>query len=419
MKRKEKKTYWRGIHSPFFFDLARHLEGGGRYVDVVYDKGLVKALEQIEGLRQNLRRSSDCIEVHDCGAGSRVFKSKSREVRKITRYVIQSKRVAFSLLRVLLFWRAQRRSVKILEMGTSLGLTTAYLAASGWEVETWEGCQQTANYARKNWKGLGCEGQINSKVGTFKRLMEESQGGWDVVFLDGHHDRDATLAYVECLKTKLNPGGAILVDDIVWSKGMKEAWSKLLEDSHWNATMTWRGKGWLFNRDGEIEQHLKLRKSYISLSKFNNMKLFTIVFAAITLLMSTQVQAQGTKEQMKTKSNAESSTSASGASKIFGEMLVFEINGKTVVKVSFDPILGRMGADKDALMASQQIGDFKFTSMGQALNVLSSHGWMVEHVWTTLERSGAVQHFILSHEVAKLTPVSPWLSKNTKKGTKG
>jgi len=149
------------------------------------------------------------------------------------------------------------------------------------------------------------------------------------------------------------------------------------------------------------------------------MKLFTIVFAAITLLMSTQVQAQGTKEQMKTKSNAESSTSASGASKIFGEMLVFEINGKTVVKVSFDPILGRMGADKDALMASQQIGDFKFTSMGQALNVLSSHGWMVEHVWTTLERSGAVQHFILSHDVAKLTPVSPWLSKNTKKGTKG
>ena len=418
MKRKEKKTYWRGIHSPFFFDLARHLEGGGRYVDVAYDQGLVKAINQIEGLRQDLRRSSDSIEVNDFGAGSRVFKSKSREVKKITRHVLQSKRVAFSLLRVLIFWRTQGRSKKILEMGTSLGLTTAYLAASGWDVETWEGCQQTANYARKNWKALGCEDQIKSKVGTFKSLMEESQGGWDVVFLDGHHDRDATLAYVECLKTKLNPGGAILVDDIVWSKGMKEAWGKLLDDPHWNVTMKWRGKGWLFNRDGEIEQHLKLRKSYISLSKFNKMKLFTIVFAAITLLMSTQVQAQGTKDQMKTK-KAENSTSTSGASKIFGEMLVFDLNGKTVVKVSFDPIMDRMGSDKEALASSQQIGSFKFTSMGQALNVLSSHGWMVEHVWTTLERSGAVQHFILSHEVAKLTPVSPWLSKNTNKGTKG
>ena len=388
-------------------------------MDIAFDKTLVKAIDQIEALRQNLLRSSDYIEVHDCGAGSRVFKGKSRKVKKIARHVLQSKRVAFALLRVLIFWRSQGRRMKILEMGTSLGLTTAYLAASGWDVETWEGCQQTSNYARNNWKALGCDGQIKSKVGTFKSLMEESQGGWDVVFLDGHHDRDATLAYVECLKTQLNPGGAILIDDIGWSKGMKEAWAQLLKDPHWNATMTWRGKGWLFNRDGEIEQHLKLRKSYISLSKFNNMKLFTIVFAAITLLMSTQVQAQATKEQMKTKSKAESSTATSGASKIFGEMLVFEINGKTVVKVSFDPIMGRMGSDKDALVASQQIANFKFTSMGQALNVLSSHGWMVEHVWTTLERSGAVQHFILSHEVAKLTPVSPWLSKSTTKGTKG
>ena len=419
MKRKEKKTYWRGIHSPFFFDLARHLEGGGRYVDVAYDQGLVKAIDQIESLRHRLRRSSDFIEVNDCGAGSRVFKGRFREVKKITRHVLQGKKVAFALLRVLIFWRTQGRSKKILEMGTSLGLTTAYLAASGWDVETWEGCQQTANYARKNWKALGCEDQIKSQVGTFKSLMDDSQGGWDVVFLDGHHDRDATLAYVECLKTKLNPGGAILVDDIDWSKGMKGAWDKLLDDPHWNATMTWRGKGWLFNRVGEIEQHLKLRKSYISLSKFNKMKLFTIVFAAITLLMSTQVQAQGTKNQINTKSNAESSTSTAGASKIFGEMLVFELNGKTVVKVSFDPIMDRMGSDKVALASSQQIAKFNFQSIGQALNVLSSHGWMVEHVWTTMERSGAEQHFIISHEVSKLSPASPWLNKNKNKGTKG
>jgi predicted O-methyltransferase YrrM len=418
VKRKEKKTYWRRIHSPFFFDLARHLEGGGRYVDVEYDSDLVEVLDRIEGLRLQLLKSRDNIEVNDYGAGSRIFKYKSRSIKTITRYVLQSEGVAFSLLRVLLFWRKQGGAKKILEMGTSLGLTTAYLAASGWEVETWEGCQQTANYAKKNWKYLGCENQIKCEVGTFKSLMDNSHGGWDVVFLDGHHDKDATLDYVECLKTKLRPGGAILVDDIIWSKGMKEAWSELLEDPHWNATLNWRGKGWLFNRDGEKEQHLKLRKSYISLSKFNKMKLFTIALAAITLLMSTQVQAQATKDQMKTK-KAENSTSTEGTSKIFGEMLVFELNGKIVVKVSFDPVMDRMGSDKEALASSQQIGNFKFTSMGQALNVLSSHGWMVEHVWTTLERSGAVQHFILSHEVAKLTPVSPWLSKNTNKGTKG
>ena len=32
---------------------------------------------------------------------------------------------------------------------------------------------------------------------------------------------------------------------------------------------------------------------------------------------------------------------------------------------------------------------------------------------------GTVQHFLVSHEVAKLTPVSPWLDKRTKRGDLG
>ena len=410
---------WRGIHSPFFFDLARHLEGGGKYVDIEYNKELVDKLIRIEGLRRQLLRSNDEINVDDYGAGSRVFKSKSRKVKKIARHVLQSEKVALALLRVLIFWRNKGSGVKILEMGTSLGVTTAYLASAGWEVETWEGCQETANYARKNWKDLGCEAQIESKVGTFEKLMAETQGGWDVVFLDGHHDGDATLEYVECLKTKLLPGGAILIDDIDWSRGMKGAWCELLDDPYWNLTLKWRGKGWLFNRDGEIEQHLKLRKSYISLSKFNIMKRFTIVLAAITFMMSIQVQAQATKEEMNTKSKTESSMSSSNSSKLYGEMQVFEVNGKAIVKVYFDAIMGRMGSDKEALTSYQKIADYNYSSLGQALNVLSSHGWMVENVWTTLERSGTVQHFLVSHEVGKLTPVYPWLDKTSKRGALG
>ena len=415
VKRKEKKTYWRRIHSPFFFDLARHLEGGGRYVDVDYDSDLVEVLDRIEGLRLQLLKSRDNIEVNDYGAGSRIFKYKSRSIKTITRYVLQSEGVAFSLLRVLLFWRKQGGAKKILEMGTSLGLTTAYLAASGWEVETWEGCQQTANYAKKNWKYLGCENQIKCEVGTFKSLMDNSHGGWDVVFLDGHHDKDATLDYVECLKTKLRPGGAILVDDIIWSKGMKEAWSELLEDPHWNATLNWRGKGWLFNRDGEIEQHLKLRKSYISLSKFNKMKLFTIALAAITLLMSTQVQAQATKDERNVKSKSESSMSSTKVSKIYGELLVSELQGATIVKVVFDNYLGKIEKLDPSLSSASKISEFKFSSIGQALNILSSHGWNVDHVWTTMERTGTVQHLLVSHEVYGLSPLEPWLDKSTKR----
>ncbi|PCJ80656.1 MAG: hypothetical protein COA49_07425 [Bacteroidetes bacterium] len=413
MKQKEINKSWRQIHSPFLFDIARHLEGGGKYVEVGVNSEIIEQVAKIEHLRQTLSRSSDYIEVEDFGAGSKVFKNNLRPIKKIVSIVLQQKNVAFSLMRLLLFWKSKRSSCRILEMGTSLGLTTAYLAASGWEVETWEGCRNTSSYARRNWKILGCEESIKCKTGKFETLLNQDKGGWDVVFLDGHHDGLATLEYIEILKTMLNKGGAILIDDIDWSEGMKAAWIELLEDAHWNVTMKWRGKGWLFNRVEDFEQHLKLRKSYIPLSKFNKMKRFTIVFAAVTMLMSSQVQAQISKSENNTKGKAESSVITSEDFKIYGEMTAFELNGKSVVKISFDPILNRIGADKKAISTAYEISNVAYASLGQALNVLSSNGWYVDAVWTTLERSGTVQHFLISKKVSKLSPASPWLDKNT------
>lgn len=239
-----------------------------KYKDICLSELLIAELSKIEQLRTSLLKSSDMIVVDDFGAGSRVFSNDIRPVNKIARVVLQSEKVALSIMSILIFWRSKGQGGRILEMGTSLGVTTAYLAASGWDVETWEGCKNTAEYARCNWQGLGYDGKIKSKIGTFNALLNEDKGGWDVVFLDGHHDGPSTIKYVEILKTKLNPGGAILIDDIDWSESMKIAWERLLEDPHWNITMKWRGKGWLFNRVGDVEQHLKLRKSYIPLSKF-------------------------------------------------------------------------------------------------------------------------------------------------------
>lgn len=266
MFKKEKRKSWRSVQSPFIFNLARHLEAGSRYVDerVVEDEvESVKIFKDIENLRADLKKSSDTIAVEDHGAGSRVFKGSSRKVSKIAKHVLQGERVAKSLWKVLRFWGMNleekgNRKLSVLEMGTSLGVTTAYLSAAGCDVETWEGCQNTADVARKNWIKLGLEKQIDSKVGKFDELLKSTKGGWDMVFLDGHHDGEATLKYVKELKSKLGKGGCVLVDDVVWSKGMKTAWRELLDDSYWNVTVRWRGKGWLFHIDGAVEQHIAL-----------------------------------------------------------------------------------------------------------------------------------------------------------------
>jgi len=145
------------------------------------------------------------------------------------------------------------------------------------------------------------------------------------------------------------------------------------------------------------------------------MKLFNIVLVGAAFLFAIQANAQmTTKSKSNIKENPKNIELDSRASKIYGEVTLSEINGRTSVKVSFDPIMDRMGSDKDALAIVHHLKDYRFPSLGQALNVLSSHGWYVEMVWTALGRAGEVQHFLISHDVKNLSPVSPWLDKGSR-----
>ena len=145
------------------------------------------------------------------------------------------------------------------------------------------------------------------------------------------------------------------------------------------------------------------------------MKLFNIVLAGAAFLFAIQANAQmTTKSKSNTKENPKNISSDAGASKLYGEVTLSEVNGRTSVKVSFDPIMDRMGSEKDAIALVHYLKEFRFSSLGQALNVLSSHGWNVEMVWTALGRTGEVQHFLISRDVKKLFPVSPWLDKGSR-----
>tara|TARA_B110000196_G_scaffold282641_1_gene264032 strand:- start:367 stop:840 length:474 start_codon:yes stop_codon:yes gene_type:complete len=144
------------------------------------------------------------------------------------------------------------------------------------------------------------------------------------------------------------------------------------------------------------------------------MKLFNIVLAGAAFLFAIQANAQmSTKSN--TKENPKNIASDAVMSKIYGEITLSEINSRTSVKVSFDPIMERMvGSEKGAIAVVHHLKEYRFSSLGQALNILSSHGWNVEMVWTSLGRTGEVQRFLISHNVNKLSPVSPWLDKGSR-----
>jgi len=152
------------------------------------------------------------------------------------------------------------------------------------------------------------------------------------------------------------------------------------------------------------------------------MKLFNIVLAGAAFLFAIQANAQMTKNaNSNTKENAKNiqldarAANSYKSSKIYGEVTLSEVSGSPSVKVYFDPIMERMMSDHDAFALVTHIKKYRFSSLGEALNVLSSHGWRVEMVWTGLGRTGEVQHFLISNSIGTITPISPWLEKKSSK----
>ncbi len=125
----------------------------------------------------------------------------------------------------------------VLEMGTAVGISAAYQAAAlrlngRGRLVTLDGAPSLAAIARENWRELGLE-EIEVVVGRFADTLPgvlPKRRPLDYVFVDGHHDGEATLAYFEMLLPHLAPRAWVVFDDVAWSEGMKRAWDRIASD---------------------------------------------------------------------------------------------------------------------------------------------------------------------------------------------
>ena len=100
----------------------------------------------------------------------------NRAVSHLARHVLTQESDAEAMARWL---RSLDKHGKVLELGTSLGLTAMHFVRSGWDVETWEGCPNTIAWARSGWQSLGVEGCVRSRVGTFQSMLEDlEENAW-------------------------------------------------------------------------------------------------------------------------------------------------------------------------------------------------------------------------------------------------
>src|ERR1700752_3955155 len=103
------------IHSPFVFDL---------YNQVFKNKENFYAYEGVEELRKSLLADQRQIEVLDLGAGSVAGNKKTRAVKDISEKAVKSKKYGQLLFRLVNYFQPET----IIELGTSVGISTIYLA---------------------------------------------------------------------------------------------------------------------------------------------------------------------------------------------------------------------------------------------------------------------------------------------------
>lgn len=203
------------MHSPFVYQFIN---------EVLNDKSDYPAYHQWAQWRKELLSDHETVELHEMGAGSRGGEKKYRSVASLVRLASKPPRIAKLLYRIAKYYQPN----SILELGTSLGLSTAFfsLARPQATIHTIEGMPSLVS------RGV-------AQFSTWKlNNIEVHQGAFDdllcpllekipmpgLVYVDGNHRKEPTLHYLNLLLEKVPVNCVLIFDDIHWSEEMEEAW---------------------------------------------------------------------------------------------------------------------------------------------------------------------------------------------------
>jgi predicted O-methyltransferase YrrM len=240
-----------GVHSPFVFEFI---------TKVLNNKKQPAVFKQIEQQRELLKKDSTRLHIEDFGAGSVVSASKTRRVNSIARTALKPKKYGQLMHRMINHYMATR----VVELGTSLGITSSYLASANplTKVYTFEGSKEIAAVARKTFDDLALfnikliEGNFDDTLPAFL----EKHNRVDFAFIDGNHRKEPTLRYFHQLLKASNEHSIFVFDDIHWSEEMEAAWEEIKQHEAVTLTIDLFYIGVVFFRkEQKVPQHFTIR----------------------------------------------------------------------------------------------------------------------------------------------------------------
>ncbi len=241
------------LHSPFVFEFASK---------VLADTTDYPEYKQLLKIRKRTFSNRNVIETVDFGSnsGNKDFSTYRIRVKTLTKRRSHSFKLQKLLFRISRYVQPDI----LLEMGTSTGLSTASLALGSPEARflTMEGCASVAQIAQSNMDAIGQQ-NVELVIGNFNQTLMgalEQLAQLDLVFFDGNHRKKPTLDYFDQCVLKATENSVFIIDDIYWSKEMKEAWNEIKTHSKVGLTIDIFQFGIVFFKTDIEKQHFVLRK---------------------------------------------------------------------------------------------------------------------------------------------------------------
>ncbi|MGE0078867.1 MAG: O-methyltransferase [Bacteroidales bacterium] len=246
-----KPTGGHGIHSPYVYKL---------YTEVIEPDKKEKVFDKIEEYRRELKgcglsviRKSIAENVNSGYRGEEI------SLKKIAKTVSIPSHLGRLLYRLVNHYKPEN----IIELGTSVGISTMYLTENNPNISmfTIEGDETVLGIAQSRFRQNGLT-NIQTLSGNFEdqlpRVLNEVKTV-DMAFIDGDHSGRALINYFNLLLPKTSEKSIIIVDDIRWSKGMEKAWDYIRSNPEVSISIDLFRCGILIFEKGITKQHFMLR----------------------------------------------------------------------------------------------------------------------------------------------------------------
>jgi len=239
-----------GVHSPLvFYWITQVLKSEKHFF----------CFDEIEALRLEMIENPRLITIEDFGAGSRVSKSNKRSIASIVASAANPAPHAQVLFRLV----NEVMPKTILELGTNLGISTAYLAKAAVTADVYsiEGSLELLKEAEANLKALNVK-NVQLVKGTFQDqlpLVLEKMKRVDFAWIDGHHSEQPTIDYFELIANYCHENSILVFDDIHWSAGMERAWERIKSNNQVSLSLDFFHFGIVLFQKGREKEHLLLK----------------------------------------------------------------------------------------------------------------------------------------------------------------